>query len=85
MLYYLLLTPSMTPIQPLLQAIQSLAPIKLVKLEFRVQEEKFLGIMENAEKTVNQQQQQLQRRENVKETLQKHKVTASTMLNTLYS
>ena len=31
-------------------------------------------MLETAEKTINQQQQMLQRRENVKETLQKHKV-----------
>ena len=57
-----------------LQQIQAIAPVKLVKLEFAVQEEKFLGLVENAEKTINQQQQKLQRRDNVKETLLKHKV-----------
>ena len=37
-------------------------------------------MMENAEKTINQQQQMLQRRENVKETLQKHKVITVLLL-----
>ena len=58
----------------LLQHFQKFAPVKLIKLEFCVQEEKFVQALENAEKTINQQQLMLQRRENVKETLQKHKV-----------
>ena len=59
---------------PLLQHFMKFSPVKLIKLEFCVQEEKFVGLVENAEKTINQQQLMLQRRENVKETLQKHKV-----------
>lgn len=60
-----------------LQNVQASAPIKLVKLEFRLPEEIFIEQVDDAEKTLQQEQKQLQRNENVKQTLQKHRVSSS--------
>lgn len=56
------------------QAIHVEAPLCLLKLEFLLPEEKFVSSVEEAEKTLQQEKQQLQRKQNVKETLKKHKV-----------
>lgn len=58
-----------------LQSTLALAPIKLVKLEFRLPEETFTEQVSVAEKTLQQEQRQLQKNENVKETLLKHRVS----------
>jgi hypothetical protein len=50
-------------------------PIKLVKLEFSLPEETFVEQCNGAEKNLQQEQRQLQKNENVKETLQKHRVS----------
>lgn len=54
------------------------APLCLLKLEFLLPEEKFVSSVEEAEKTLQQEKQQLQRKQNVKETLKKHKVCLKT-------
>lgn len=58
-----------------LQNVQALTPIKLVKLEFSLPEETFVEQCNGAEKNLQQEQRQLQKNENVKETLQKHRVS----------
>ena len=50
------------------------APRCLLKLEFLIPEEKFVTSVQDAEKTLQQEKQQLQQNQNVKATLQKHKV-----------
>lgn len=60
------------------QATYVEAPLCLLKLEFLLPEEKFVTSVEEAEKTLQQEKQQLQRKQNVKETLQKHKVCLKT-------
>lgn len=60
------------------QAIHVEAPLCLLKLEFLLPEEKFVSSVEEAEKTLQQEKQQLQRKQNVKETLKKHKVCLKT-------
>ena len=53
----------------------ALAPIRLIKLEFCIPEEKFTQSLDSAEKTLAQEQQQLNRNENVRAVLQKHRVS----------
>jgi hypothetical protein len=50
------------------------APIRLLKLEFVLPEEKFDLQMTKAEQVVKQNQQQLASNTNVKDALQKHRV-----------
>ena len=51
------------------------APIKLLKLEFVIPEEKFDHQMGKAEQTLKQCQEQLASNTNVKDALQKHRVS----------
>jgi heme exporter protein D len=50
------------------------APLCLLRLEFLLPEEKFVSSVDEAEKILQQEKEQLRRNENVKATLQKHKV-----------
>lgn len=56
------------------QHVLRLAPIRLLKLEFTVPEDKFKQSVEMAEVALQQQQEQIRRNQNVKEALAKHKV-----------
>ncbi|KAL5008450.1 hypothetical protein ScPMuIL_014031 [Solemya velum] len=67
------LTSYMENIQAQWKHLNFVAPIQLMKMEFSVPEEKFLAQMDTAEKNLHQQQQQLAKGENVKETLQRHR------------
>ena len=51
------------------------APIKLLKLEFAVPEDKFEAVIGKAEEALQQQQEQIKRSQNVKEALIKHRVS----------
>ena len=51
------------------------APIKLLKLEFVIPEEKFDHQLSKAEHTLKQCQEQLASNTNVKDALQKHRVS----------
>ncbi|KAL3874933.1 hypothetical protein ACJMK2_037885 [Sinanodonta woodiana] len=67
------LTESMKHTLARWKAVTENAPVKLIKLEFSLEEDEFCKNMENAEKTVNMHNQTLARNENVKETLIKHR------------
>ncbi|XP_041351119.1 nesprin-1-like [Gigantopelta aegis] len=49
------------------------APMKQLKLEFALPEDKFLATVMNAEKIIREHQEKLSRRENVKDALMKHR------------
>ncbi|KAK3089398.1 hypothetical protein FSP39_003323 [Pinctada imbricata] len=69
------LQQTMKDIQDRWQEIQVLAPIRLIKIEFCIPEDKFVQSMDSAEKTLAQEQQALKKNENVRAVLQKHKQT----------
>ena len=56
------------------QAVMAAAPIKLLKLEFVIPEEKFEHQIGKAEVTIKQNQDQLAANTNVRDALQKHRV-----------
>lgn len=58
----------------LTQAVMSHAPIRLLKLEFVLPEEKFDLQMNKAEMALQQHREQLNTNTNVKDALQKHRV-----------
>ncbi|KAH3846188.1 hypothetical protein DPMN_088486 [Dreissena polymorpha] len=58
-------------VEELNNCFQQMNLVVPIKLEFVVQEEKFLGLVEKAEIAIYQLQQKLQSRENVEETMQK--------------
>lgn len=56
------------------QLIRRHAPIHKTKLQFCIEEDRYLRLVEEGEKTLVQQQKQLHRQENVKDVLKKHRV-----------
>ena len=50
--------------------------MRLIKLEFYVPEDTFTTSLDSAEATMQQEQQQLRKNENVKDVLRKHKVSS---------
>ena len=59
------------------------APIKLLKLEFAVPEDKFEAAILKAEEALQQQQEQIKKNQNVKEALARHRVSGSHVFRVL--